>query len=153
MWVQFLPVRSQVTWVWLGSHWNPSATSKRVFPKTAGAIKELVGIIDELMPERQAILIYPRLEDRTIQVVDVVRLKNALHSLMIFLRDEADRSYVVLCVEDQRFLSAYSLMEKIETLFRPRILENNRPTGEARVSRVWKMPRLGTIYKLSGLPP
>jgi len=70
-----------------------------------------------MMPERAPTQIFPRLADRTIPVVDVVRLRNSLSALTVFLKDEADHNYV-LCVEkNQRFLSSHSLVDTIETCF------------------------------------
>jgi hypothetical protein len=87
----------------------------RVFPKTAGAIKEVLDCINNLMPRD---LIYPRIQDRTVRPVEATALRNGLIALTVFLKDEADHNYV-LCVENQRFLSAHSLIEKIDSCFAP----------------------------------
>lgn len=91
----------------------------RVFPRTAGAIKEAIGIINEMMPDRAQAQVYPRLADKEIPAVDVVRLKNALSSLTIFLKDEAINSFVICVEKNQRFLSSQSLVDQIETCFDP----------------------------------
>lgn len=87
----------------------------RAFPKTAGAIKNLLGIIDKMMPERQPNQVFPT-ADKMIPAVEVVELRNALNSLGVFLKDEGEHSFV-LCVENQRFLSASNLVDRIESCF------------------------------------
>jgi hypothetical protein len=84
----------------------------RVFPKTGSAIKSILDWINAIMPERTALLT----RDKMITPSEIATLNNHLAALVAFLRDEAQHNYV-LCVENQRFLSAHSLVEKIDTCF------------------------------------
>lgn len=84
----------------------------RVFPKTSGAIKEILACINEILPETKP----PVSRARSVTSFEATRLRNSLSALTVFLKDEAKHNYV-LCVENQRFLSSYSLIEKIESCF------------------------------------
>jgi len=85
----------------------------RAFPKTAGAIKDVLRCINEIMPID---LVHPQAHNRMIRPVEATTLRNGLSALGAFLKDESFHNYV-LCVENQRFLSAHSLVEKIESCF------------------------------------
>lgn len=91
----------------------------RAFPKTAGIIKDILAWINRIMPERNPTIPLPR-ERQTAMVgpADMATLDNLLHALTTFLKDESNHAYIV-CVENQRLLSAYSLVENIATCFSP----------------------------------
>jgi hypothetical protein len=89
----------------------------RAFPKTGEAINEILEWINRIMPERDAAS--PLTEARMNTFVgpaEMATLSNKLSSLITFLKDESNHGYVV-SVENQRLLSAYSLIENIESCF------------------------------------
>jgi hypothetical protein len=91
----------------------------RAFPKTASVINDILAWINRIMPERNPSELLP--EERLATMVgpaDMATLHNLLGALITFLRDESNHGYVV-CVENQRLLSAYSLVENIESCFSP----------------------------------
>jgi hypothetical protein len=91
----------------------------RAFPKTAGVINDMVSWINRIMPERDPAVPLSDARMRTlISPSEMATLHNYLGALITLLRDESKHSYV-LSIEDQRLLSAYSLVEKIEGCFPP----------------------------------
>jgi|GEM_PF-3395614 len=87
----------------------------RAFPLTADTAVELLAAINAVVPPVGSVI--PDL-NAPIRQDQVDRLRVMVHALASSLRDEGKRSYV-LKVEDQRCLSSYSLVEKIEDCFSP----------------------------------
>jgi len=85
-----------------------------VFPRTSEKATSIVECINAMIP-RNPPLSQP---NRLITIWEATTLRNNSVALTSALLDEAKHNYV-LCVEDQRCLSAYSLVEKIETCFGP----------------------------------
>lgn len=83
----------------------------RVFPNTAARVKEILDCINQMLPATP-----PLKQDRLVTSFEATMLRNGGSGLTTSLRDEAKHNYV-LCIEDQRFLSAHSLVEKIESCF------------------------------------
>src|SRR6266436_1213380 len=82
--------------------------AQRVFPNTAAKTKEIVDCINEMLPPNRLLPL-----NRVITSWEATTLRNAANALTSTLKDEAKHNYI-LCVENQRCLSAYSLVEKIE---------------------------------------
>lgn len=86
-------------------------TILEVLPDTAQKIKELIAQVDSLVPRDPQQVVPNR------NVAQEMSLINRfINEFFISLRDELKRKFV-LCVEDQRCLSAYTLMENIESCF------------------------------------
>jgi hypothetical protein len=85
----------------------------RVFPNTAAKTKDIVDCINGMVPQNRLIPL-----NRMVTSWEATALRNASLALMSTLRDEAKHNYI-LCVENQRCLSAHSLVERIETCFSP----------------------------------
>lgn len=91
----------------------------KAFPKTAGIVSEILNWINRIMPERDPAVPLSAMRMNTlITPSDMATLRNNLGALITFLRDEAQHNYVV-CIESQRLLSPYNLVEKIESCFSP----------------------------------
>jgi hypothetical protein len=93
---------------------NFGDTRTRAFPKTASVINDILAWINRIMPERKPL--GPLGRNDFIPPSEVATLNNLLSSLITFLKDEAKHHYV-LCIEDQRLLSAYSLVEHMDNCF------------------------------------
>jgi hypothetical protein len=89
-------------------------TSKmqRVFPESSQKAKEIIAIIDKVLPK-----IPPegRLPD-WMPLEETIKLKHTIEVFGSILKTESKHRYVI-CVEDQRCLSAYTLIENIESCF------------------------------------
>ncbi|HXN53379.1 MAG TPA: hypothetical protein VN943_15720 [Candidatus Acidoferrum sp.] len=94
----------------------------RVFPNTAAKTTELLQCINEMIPQQP-----PIARDRPVTNYEATKLRNGASAMQTALKDEAKHNYV-LCVENQRCLSAHSLIEKIENCFSPEswsVIEND----------------------------
>jgi len=89
----------------------------KAFPKTSGAIKDILAWTNGIMPERdaQSQLTAQRMNS-VVTPSEMATLHNLLGSLITFLRDESKHNYVI-CLEPQRLLSAHTLVERIEDCF------------------------------------
>jgi hypothetical protein len=85
--------------------------ARRVFPNTAAKTKEIVDCINGMIPRELRMV-----QDRLVTSWEATTLRNSATALTSTLRDEAKHNYV-LCIENQRCLSAHSLVEKIENCF------------------------------------
>lgn len=85
----------------------------RAFPRAAGIANELLAAINDIVPPVGTPI--PNVK-APIQSWQVGHLKRLCDGLLVVLSDESQRSYI-LKVQDQRCLSSYSLVEKIEDCF------------------------------------
>jgi hypothetical protein len=85
--------------------------AQRVFPNTASKAKEIVDCINGMIPRQP-----PLIQDRLVTSWEATTLRSAATALTSTILDEAKHNYV-LCIENQRCLSAHSLVEKIENCF------------------------------------
>lgn len=88
-------------------------TPARAFPRTAGIANELLAAINDIVPPVGTHIPNPA---SPIQKWQVDRLRTLCNGIFVMLSDESQRSYI-LKVQDQRYLSSYSLVEKIEDCF------------------------------------
>ena len=99
-----------------------SKDAARVLPRTAARTKEVIDRINEIIPSNAS-----DVENRLLTSWEAERLKNAVQALQSTLEEESRHSYIV-GIEDQRGMSAYSLVEKVENFFRPeawQVIEKN----------------------------
>jgi hypothetical protein len=85
--------------------------AKRVFPNTAAKTKEIVDCISGMIPRQP-----PLVQDRPVTPWEATTLRSAATALTSTIRDEARHNYI-LCIENQRCLSAHSLVDRIENCF------------------------------------
>jgi len=94
---------------------DPGELLAKGFPRSAVAANELLSVINEIVPAVGTPIPQDVLET-PIQKWQIDRMKALCHALTSGLRDEAQRSFV-LKVEDQRYLSSHSLIERIEDCY------------------------------------
>lgn len=82
----------------------------QAFPKTSERMLQMVAVINNILPDPQQV------HDRMLTGSEVIQLKNSANAIALSLEEESRHSYV-LSLEDQRCLSAYTLVEKIENCF------------------------------------
>ncbi len=87
--------------------------SPRAFPKTSERMRQMAETINAILPSRTP---GEQVQNRRLTPLETVQLRNGANAIALTLEEEARHSYV-LCVEDQRCLSAHSLVEKIENCF------------------------------------
>ncbi|HWZ43822.1 MAG TPA: hypothetical protein VNW97_10110 [Candidatus Saccharimonadales bacterium] len=88
---------------------------QRVFPDSTSKAHEIVNIINRILPRTPS---SPTVYEPYIPAVEILRIRQAISTFTIALETESKHRYVI-CVEDQRCLSAYTLVEKIEMCFPP----------------------------------
>jgi len=86
----------------------------RLLPETARNVDELLRLINSFVPPEP-----PRAYKDMMVVDELVKANVLIVEIARYLRDESKHLYL-LCVEDQRALSAYTLIEKIENCFSPK---------------------------------
>lgn len=115
-------IQPGVPWVAVGQQliWAKTAlqgTEKinRAFPRTASVAKEILEIIDSVMPPMNT---PPELADvnKAFSQFQTERLRVLATNVPAALRDGAKHAYI-LKIEDVRCLSAHSLVEEIENCF------------------------------------
>lgn len=106
-----LSVVSQQLWIARSVLASFDQDAARLFPNTSSRAMEMVELINRMIP------VVPSFgPDRIVTPVEIRMLRDAANRLDSTLKDEAKHNYV-LCLENQRCLSAYSLVEKIEDCF------------------------------------
>ena len=95
----------------LGIEAFPSEAA-RLFPRTFEKAQELRGFINETFFERQPLMV----TGQTLTQYEADHFKALIASLAISLKDESGHAYI-LGVENQRCLSSYTLVERIEDCF------------------------------------
>ncbi len=95
----------------LGLEAFPSEAA-RLFPRTFEKAQELRGFINQTFFERQP----PMVTGQALTQYEADQFKALVTSLAISLKDESGHAYV-LGVENQRCLSSYTLVERIEDCF------------------------------------
>lgn len=89
-----------------------SHPAARLLPETSRTIAELLALINNLLPPDGT---QGRIPDRQL-VNEISNADRLISDLFRYMRDETKHLYL-LCVEDQRCLSAFTLIEKIESCF------------------------------------